>query len=222
MASCLCGTVAFAAEEKEEVKKVTTSGAEIGVWTQDYDAVLKLAKEKNLPIFINFTGSDWCGWCKLMDSKVFSTDEWKSYAAKNLVLAWIDFPRNKDLVPEDFKKRNSKLSEKFGVRGYPTYILLAPDGETQIGQFGASRDATPKDFIKEVNDAAKRPAQIAALSGEKKAAYEKAKAELDKAESALKDWRKAMEEKSRQAQKEFEALNEKIEAAKKAVDAIFE
>ena len=37
----------------------------------DYDAALTLAEEKKLAVFLDFTGSDWCGWCKLMDRSVF-------------------------------------------------------------------------------------------------------------------------------------------------------
>ena len=42
----------------EEIQK---EGAEPGVWTMDFEAAKKLAKEKKLPILLNFTGSDWCG-----------------------------------------------------------------------------------------------------------------------------------------------------------------
>ena len=220
MVTCLGGINAIAEEaKKEEVKKVPASGAELGAWTQDYDAVLKLAKEKNLPIFINFTGSDWCGWCKLMDSKVFSTDEWKKFAAENLALAFIDFPRDKSLVPEKFTERNKKLSEQFEVRGYPTYILLASDGKTKLGQLGASREATPEKFIKEVKDTVERPAKIAALTGEKKAGYEKAKAEYEAAEKTLKAWVAEQQKKSEALQKEFRALQEKVDAAEEKMES---
>ena len=72
-------------------EKAASEGAETGKRTQDYEAALKLAKDKELPILINFTGSDWCGWCKLMDKNVFAQDVWKEYAAKNVVLVTIDF-----------------------------------------------------------------------------------------------------------------------------------
>ena len=134
-----------------QVATVAVSGAEVGKWTQDYDAAQKLAAEKKLPILINFTGSDWCGWCMLMDKKVFSQDEWKNFAKDNVVLAYINFPRNKALVPMHFVTRNSQLAEKYGIKGYPTYIVLSSDGKTVLGKLGASRDANPKDFIAKFN-----------------------------------------------------------------------
>ena len=127
-----------------------TKGAKAGEWTMDFDAAKTLAREKNLPILINFTGSDWCGWCKLMDREVFAKDEWQAYAKENVVLVTIDFPQDKTRVPMHFVARNQKLSETYGVRGYPTYIVLGADGTTRLGQLGASRDASPSSFIGEL------------------------------------------------------------------------
>ena len=92
-------TAAKPAAAKGAEGAVATSGAELGKWTMDFDAAKTLAAEKEVPILINFTGSDWCGWCKLMDREVFSKAEWQQYAAESLVLVWIDFPRDKALVP---------------------------------------------------------------------------------------------------------------------------
>ena len=133
-----------------QADSIAKKGAEVGVWTQDFDAAKKLAAEKKLPLFVNFTGSDWCGWCKLMDRQVFSTAAWKDWAKDKLVLAYINFPRNAKLVPKEYVQRNNDLQRKFHVRGYPTYIILYTDGETVWGQLGASRDANPEDFIAKV------------------------------------------------------------------------
>ncbi len=139
------------AEKKPEAEKtdgkVMTQGAAAGVWTMDQQAAKKLAAEKKLPILINFTGSDWCGWCKLMDREVFSKDEWQTYAKDNLVLLWIDFPNKKSLVPAEIAPKNAELAQAFGVQGYPTYHLVGSDGETRIKQFGARRNPSPEWFI---------------------------------------------------------------------------
>lgn len=127
--------------------KPDTDGARVGVWTQDYDAAVALAKTNNLPLLLNFTGSDWCGWCKLMDRQVFSKAEWEKWAKENIVLAFIDFPRKKSLVPEKYVARNERLSEKYGIEGFPTYVLVDPESGAAVGTLGASRDATPEKFI---------------------------------------------------------------------------
>jgi thioredoxin-related protein len=124
-------------------------GAKLGVWTQDYDAALKLAKEQNKPVMLNFTGSDWCFWCKLMDRQVFSTDTFKNYAKDNLVLVSINFPRNPDLVPVKYKKRNAVLQNKFAIRGYPTFIILNSNGN-EIARLRAGRNKTGESFVNEL------------------------------------------------------------------------
>lgn len=103
-------------------------------WLIDYNQALAQAKDRNLPVLINFSGSDWCGWCiKLMD-EVFSKPEFMSYAKDNLVLLNLDFPR-KTKLPADQAKANEELAGKYGIQGFPTVILLDANG-TQIGQTG--------------------------------------------------------------------------------------
>ena len=132
---------------------VNAEGAEAGVWTQDTDAGFALAKEAGLPILLNFTGSDWCYWCKLMDRRVFSSLAWRNWASqKKIVLLWVDFPQDKSMVPAAQQPKNRALSEKFGVRGYPTYYVVAPDGETVWGRLGASQDATAAEFCGSVDE----------------------------------------------------------------------
>lgn len=186
-----------------------TDGAKIGVWTQDYDAAIALAKEKNLPVMLNFTGSDWCGWCKLMDKQVFSTDEWTNWATNNIVLVFLDFPQDKTLVPEKYVQRNQQLAGKYGIQGYPTYVVVNPaDGKT-IDTLGASREATAKGFIEDLERILiQRPGVDLSkyLSAEELKKVEALKSEKEKAEKALNDFGKKFNE-------ELTALNEKIAKA---------
>ena len=124
-------------------------GAELGVWTQDYAAATNAAATDGKPVFLDFTGSDWCGWCMLMENKVFCTQEWQDWAATNIYLVTLDFPHDKSKVPEDYQKRNRELSTQYGVRGYPTYIVLNSKGE-KLGQLGADRNAKPAKFIRQL------------------------------------------------------------------------
>ena len=159
----------------------------------DIDAAKALAAETGRPLLLNFTGSDWCGWCRLMNRQVFSQEAWQTYAKDRLVLVWIDFPRDKSLVPEAFAERNTKLSQEFEVGGFPTYILLDPDGQTRLGRTGATRDATPASFIATLEDALLiSDKSVAAL---KEKMTDEQKAELDAAQEArtltrqkLEDW----------------------------------
>jgi len=42
-------------------------------WLTDLDAAKKQAAAEKKDILIDFTGSDWCGWCIKLDKEVFST-----------------------------------------------------------------------------------------------------------------------------------------------------
>ncbi|MCH2063657.1 MAG: thioredoxin family protein [Roseibacillus sp.] len=208
--------------------KVELEGAKVGVWTMDYDAAVKLAGEKKLPLMLNFTGSDWCGWCKLMDEKVFAEEVWKAYAKENVLLVTLDFPRDKSIVPEKYVERNEKLQEQFGVRGFPTYVVLDNDGKTKLGQLGAGRDKTPSTFIDEFKGVALMSAgSIEAFlkaNPDKAEAYKAAIAELRDAEKKLEvakkplnDWLKTRPKRTEENTKKFEGFNKSIGEAQKGV-----
>ena len=132
---------------------VDVDGATVGKWTMDFDAARALAKEKRLPVLINITGSDWCGWCKLMDKNVFSKQEWLDHAADNLVLVYIDFPKDAKLVPQKYVARNQKLKDEYGAQGFPTYIVLDGESGAVLAMLGAGQEKTPKSFIAEIASA---------------------------------------------------------------------
>ena len=217
--------------------KPVAEGAEPGQWTQDYEAALKVAAEKNLPLMLNFTGSDWCGWCKIMDKNVFAENEWSAYAKKNLLLVTLDFPRDKSIVPTKWVGRNNELKGKFGVRGYPTYIVLDKDGETKLGQLGASRTATPKSFIEKTEDViffsesalAKFAKSIpegkskdfdALMASRAKALkqLDKANEEFNLARKPLGEWIKTRPQKNPENNKIFAGFQKDIAPAAKKVD----
>ena len=204
--------------------EVATSGAEIGKWTMDFKAAEKLAADKDLPMLLNFTGSDWCGWCKLMDGGVFAKEEWDKYAAENIVLVTIDFPRDKSIVPEKFVSQNDELKEKFGISGYPTYVILESDGKTVLGQLGAGRDKTPESFIEELNGvlrfrSSSIKAKVAALGPEKGAEYEKALSTVKSAENDLRKWLETRPVRNEENNKKFAAFQKAIEDAREKLDS---
>ena len=47
-------------------------------WSNDYAASCKQAAEAKKDLLIDFTGSDWCGWCIKLNKEVFSHDEFKA------------------------------------------------------------------------------------------------------------------------------------------------
>jgi len=97
-------------------------------------AVDQATKEKKL-LLLDFTGSDWCGWCMKLDDETFSKSEFIDYARKNLVLLQLDFPKRKSL-PDAVKEANRALYKKYSVHGFPTVLIIKPDGKVLWEQRG--------------------------------------------------------------------------------------
>lgn len=98
-------------------------------WMTDFEKAKAVAKEKNVPILIDFSGSDWCGWCIKLDKEVFQKEAFKDYAKDNLVLVLADFPSDKSKQSDELQAQNDKLAKEFGVKGFPTVYLLSADGK---------------------------------------------------------------------------------------------
>lgn len=169
-----------------------TDGATPGKWTMDLDAARQLAVERQLPILLDFSGSDWCGWCKIMEENIFTQPEWKAYAKDNLLMVLIDFPKDKNLVPEKYVERNTTLKSEYGVGGYPTFVVLDDDGTTELGRLRSGRDKTPESFRTELESLFRfRPAVIehycASLGEEDRATYRELIDELAARKGAQKE-----------------------------------
>jgi len=108
--------------------------AEATGWETDFAKASTNASRSGLYMLLDFSGSDWCGWCMKLDEEVFSKPEFKKYANENLVCVMVDFPRQKK-QDQKLKDQNAELGRKYGIRGYPTVILLSPKGDL-VGRTG--------------------------------------------------------------------------------------
>jgi len=117
------------------------------VWLTDFAAAQARAKAENKPLFVLFTGSDWCPYCMMLEKEILSTPEFKDYASRNLVPVMVDFPRA-SIISQKQRAANEELGERYGVRGYPTIIIMTPDGEA-IDEMGYER-VSPGEYIQEI------------------------------------------------------------------------
>jgi len=115
-------------------------------WHTDLAKAQAKAKAENKLVMLDFTGSDWCGWCIKLNKDVFSKPEFAEYAKTNLVLVEVDFPRAKQMSEEQ-KKANAALGKKYQIKGYPTIIVLNKEG-SKLGELGYMASPTP--FIDEL------------------------------------------------------------------------
>jgi thioredoxin-related protein len=123
-------------------------------WTTDLPAAQKKAKEEKKLVLMDFTGSDWCGWCIKLNKEVFSTKEFADYAKDNLVMVEVDFPRKKQLSDAQ-KKANDALQAKYGAEGFPTIVVLNSEGKQVWKQVGYMQGG-PKAWIAKLDEAKKK------------------------------------------------------------------
>jgi thioredoxin-related protein len=119
-------------------------------WLTDIDAAKKSANESKKDLLIDFTGSDWCGWCIKLNDEVFKHDAFKTGVKDSFVLVEIDFPREKGKLPEDARKRNTELGEKYAVQGYPTILLCDAEGKPYAAT--GYEEGGPEKYVSHLNE----------------------------------------------------------------------
>ena len=125
---------------------LSANAAELDWMTSLPDAQAK-AKSENKLVMMDFTGSDWCGWCIKLDKEIFSQPEFVEYAKKNIIPVELDFPHKKEQSAE-LKAANEALAKEYGIRGYPTIVVLSSEGK-KVGELGYMKGG-PKAFIAEL------------------------------------------------------------------------
>jgi thiol-disulfide isomerase/thioredoxin len=103
-------------------------------WLTSYDDALAAADRTGRPVLALFTGSDWCPHCKTLENNVFATDMFREWADSNVILLMIDLPQNG--ISQAVRSERSQVCIKYGVRTFPSVLLLAADGTKLAGQAG--------------------------------------------------------------------------------------
>ena len=111
-----------------------TAVAGSDAWHTDLKKATAESKKTGKPIMADFTGSDWCGWCKKLDKEVFGTDEFQKWSKENVVLLCVDFPRGRKL-DDKLIEQNNELKTKYGIKGYPTIVFFDHEGK-ELGRTG--------------------------------------------------------------------------------------
>ena len=124
-------------------------------WTEDFEAAKQQAAKEGKLILMDFSGSDWCGWCRKMDAEVFTKDRFVREASKKFVLVSVDSPRDKSILSALARKQNSALAEKYEVRGYPTVVIVDPDGK-EVKRHSGYRAGGPNGYLKYLRELTRR------------------------------------------------------------------
>jgi protein disulfide-isomerase len=132
-----------------------TARAEL-TWLTDLDEAKKVATKENKKLLVDFTGSDWCGYCIKLHKEVFATPEFEKFA-KDYVLVELDFPKRKE-QPAAEKAKNQAAQKKYGVNGFPTVIIMNTSGKVLNRAEGYSPDSGPSAYLPQLGaPALKKP-----------------------------------------------------------------
>ena len=102
------------------------------------------AQREQKPLMLLFTGI-WDARCLALSEEVFSTKSFNEYVKENLVICYLNYPRN---ITDAHPKLRS-IKERFNVRGYPNVLIFNPSGEVERGIRGY-RSGRPVDYFREL------------------------------------------------------------------------
>lgn len=126
----------------------TVSALAAAGWQTDFAAAQAAAKKDDKAILLDFTGSDWCGWCIKMKKDSLDQKAFQEFADKKLVLLEVDFPNNKKQT-DAVKKQNEDLQKRYQVEGYPTFVLVDGDGK-ELGRHVGYLKGGPSAFVQKI------------------------------------------------------------------------
>lgn len=150
-------------------------------WTHDFAAAKKQAADEKKDLLVDFTGSDWCGWCIKLNEEVFSHDPFKTGVKDKFVLVELDYPKDTSKLSEETQAQNKELQGKYAIQGFPTILLCDAEGKpfartgyqpggpekyvAHLDELRAKKDVRDKSFAEaaKAEGPAKAKALIAAL-----------------------------------------------------------
>lgn len=114
-------------------------------WHTDFEKAKKVAKRHSKPIIMYFTGSDWCGPCKMLKKDLWLNEKFLKQA-DDFVLVEIDIPFREDIISPEQKKKNMKLQDKYNKdKSFPTVLALDANGrkKDEVSGYSMLRDTAP-------------------------------------------------------------------------------
>ena len=142
---CLFAFTATKLQADTAPKAVKQESGKIN-WVTDIEKAKSDAKQKKVPIFLYFSGSDWCPHCKKMDREILSSADFQQLVQDKVIFVHVDFPHTKKL-DEKTAKQNHDLKKQFGISGFPTVLLV--DANLKLIT-KVSRKPEPKAFAQEL------------------------------------------------------------------------
>lgn len=125
------------------------SGGELK-WTNFADGV-KQAATANKKLLIDVY-TDWCGWCKKMDSDTYADKDVKNYLTEKYILVKLNAESDTKEMLEKGEATDAQIATAFNVSGYPTTIFLESNGQPITAAPGFMKPAEFLQVLKYIGD----------------------------------------------------------------------
>lgn len=126
------------ARASDEPSEESAVAAVDHAWGDDLDLARTAAALDGKPILVLFTGSDWCGPCKVLEQSVTETDPFLNGVSELAHLVRLDLPRRPGIVEPMRLEANQQHVETYHITAYPTLLSLGADGRP-IAHFEGER-----------------------------------------------------------------------------------
>jgi thioredoxin-related protein len=142
------GLALFSSSRKDQQK--ADSSLDKIQW-HSYDDAVTLARSQKKKLLVDVY-TDWCGWCKKMDSDVYSDENIRAIVAANFIAVKLNAESTKNVTVGTDQLDEASLARAMGVTGYPTTVFLESGAEpiTKLAGYMEAKDfATVLKFIGE-------------------------------------------------------------------------
>ena len=106
-------------------------------WHRSWQESLKAAKESQKPIFILFTGAEWCHPCQMLERNVIASAEFQEWATDFELCVYV-YPKS-DERGDEFDSIQNIQGDLAGDHGVPNWAFCRSDG-TVIRSGGGYRE----------------------------------------------------------------------------------
>ena len=110
-------------------------------WLTSYETAMETARDTGRPVLTIFTGSDWCPHCRTLEDNVLSTETFLNWAEDRVVLLMIDLPQHG--ITQAVRSERSQVCIKYGIRTFPSALLIGTDGQKLAVQSGYTGQPAP-------------------------------------------------------------------------------
>lgn len=115
------------------------------VWETDYAKARKRALAENRPLFLYYTGSDWCILCRKLDKTIFSDQAIQKNLQENWVPVKLDELR-KRRMPKARERHLDQVKRMYKIQAPPAMLLVDPSTETSFIRF-SYLEINPVEFL---------------------------------------------------------------------------